>query len=193
MRGVCNELMSIFHGGAHTFGFLMGASGIGALSGAIYMASRKSVVGLVKIIPLFAAVFGFGLIVFSLSHFFLLSMVLILVTGFGMIMQMTSSNTILETIVDDDKRGRVMSFYKMASIGTAPFGNLFAGVLVSKIGASNTLIIGGASCILGAVFFARKLPELKKKIRPIYIRLGINSEITSGIQTVPKLTGPQEE
>jgi MFS family permease len=184
---------SILHGGAHTFGFLMGASGIGALSGAIYMASRKSVVGLVRILPLFAAVFGFGLIVFSLSHFFLLSMVLILVTGFGMIMQMTSSNTILQTIVDDDKRGRVMSFYTMAFMGTAPFGNLFAGVLASKIGASNTLIIGGASCILGAVFFARKLPELKKRIRPIYIKLGIISEVASGIQTVTEMTSPPEK
>ncbi|MGA2823287.1 MAG: MFS transporter, partial [Bacteroidales bacterium] len=171
----------------------MGASGIGALSGAIYMASRKSVVGLVKIISLSAAVFGFGLIVFSLSHFFLLSMGLISVIGFGMIMQMTSSNTILQTIVDDDKRGRVMSFYTMAFMGTAPFGNLFAGVLASRIGAANTLIIGGASCILGAVFFARKLPELKKRIRPIYIRLGIISEVASGIQTATQLTSPPEE
>jgi MFS family permease len=104
-------------------------------------------------------------------------MVLLFVTGFGMIMQMTSSNTILQTIVDDDKRGRVMSFYTMAFMGTAPFGNLFAGVMASKIGASNTLIIGGVSCVLGAVFFARKLPELKKRIRPIYVRLGIIPEI----------------
>jgi MFS family permease len=167
---------TILHGGSHTFGFLMGASGIGALTGAIYMASRKSVLGLVKIVPLFAAVFGFGLIVFSLSHFFLLSLLLMLVTGLGMLMQMTSSNTILQTIVDDDKRGRVMSFYIMAFMGTAPFGSLLAGVLANNIGAPNTLIIGGISCILGAIIFARKLPELKKMIRPIYIRLGIITE-----------------
>jgi MFS family permease len=101
----------ILHGGSHTFGFLMGASGVGALIGAFYLASRKSVLGLGKIIPLSAAVFGLGLIAFSLSRLFLLSLVLMLITGFGMIMQMASSNTILQTIVDDDKRGRVMSFY----------------------------------------------------------------------------------
>jgi MFS family permease len=167
---------SILHGGPHTFGFLMGASGIGALAGAIYMASRKSVLGLGKIVPLFAAVFGLGLIAFALSHFFFLSMALMLVTGFGMILQMTSSNTILQTIVDDDKRGRVMSFYGMAFMGTAPFGSLLAGVLASHIGAPNTLIIGGASCIIGAIVFARKLPEIKKLVHPIYVRLGIIPE-----------------
>jgi len=184
---------SILHGGSHTFGFLMGASGIGALVGAIYMASRKSVVGLGKIVPLAAAFFGIGLIAFSLSNIFLLSMALMLVIGFGMIMQMTSSNTILQTIVDDDKRGRVMSFYTMAFMGTAPFGSLLAGVLASSIGAPNTLIIGGVSCILGAVVFARKLPEIKKMIHPIYIRLGIIPEVTSGVQTATELTTPPEE
>jgi len=184
---------SILHGGSHTFGFLMGASGIGALTGAIYMASRKSVLGLGTIVPLFAAVFGAGLITFSLSHLFLLSLALMLVTGFGMMMQMTSSNTILQTVVDDDKRGRVMSFYTMAFMGTAPFGSLMAGVLASNIGAPNTLIIGGASCILGAVVFARKLPELKKMIHPIYIRMGIIPEVASGIQTATELTSPPEE
>jgi len=184
---------SILHGGSHTFGFLMGASGIGALTGAIYMASRRSVLGLGKIVPLFAAVFGIGLVSFSLSPFFLLSMVLMLVTGFGMMMQMTSSNTILQTIVDDDKRGRVMSFYTMAFMGTAPFGSLLAGILASNIGAPRTLIIGGISCILGAVVFARKLPELKKMIHPIYIRMGIIPEVTSGIQTATELTSPPEK
>jgi MFS family permease len=167
---------SILHGGSHTFGFLMGASGIGALVGAIYMASRKSVLGLGKIVPFSTIVFGLGLIVFSFSHIFLFSMLLMVVTGFGMIMQMTSSNTILQTIVDDDKRGRVMSFYGMAFMGTAPFGSLLAGIFASRIVAPNTLIIGGASCILGAIVFARKLPEIKKLVHPIYVRLGIISE-----------------
>lgn len=164
---------TILHGGSHTFGFLMGASGIGALIGAIYMASRKSVLGLIKMVPLFAAVFGLGLILFSFSHLFLISMALMVVIGLGMLMQMTSSNTILQTIVDDDKRGRVMSFYTMAFMGTAPFGSLLAGMLASKIGVANTIMIGGASCILGAIVFAKELPKLKKMIRPIYIRLGI--------------------
>lgn len=164
---------TILHGGSHTFGFLMGASGVGAFIGAIYMASRKSVLGLIKIVPLFAIVFGVGLIIFAFSNLFLISMALMIVIGLGMILQLTSSNTILQTIVDDDKRGRVMSFYAMALMGTAPFGSLLAGALASKVGVPNTIFIGGVSCIIGAIIFARKLPEIKKMIRPIYIRMGI--------------------
>jgi len=175
---------NILHGGSHTFGFLMGATGIGALTGAIYMASRRSVLGLGKIIALFAAVFGAGIFAFSQSHYFVLSIVILLFTGFGMMMQMTSSNTVLQTIVDDDKRGRVMSFYTMAFMGTAPFGSLLAGSLASTIGAAATLMIGGISCIIGAIIFARQLPEIKKIIHPIYIRMGIIPEVASGIQTV---------
>jgi len=180
---------NIIHGGPHTFGFLMGASGIGALIAAIYMASRKSVLGLGKILPRFAALFGVGLIAFSQSSIFLLSLILMLVVGAGMIMQMTSSNTILQTIVDDDKRGRVMSFYTMAFMGTAPFGSLLAGYLASVVGAPNTLRIGGICCILGAIVYSRKLPEIKRSIRPIYIRLGIISEVNAGIQSATELTG----
>lgn len=183
----------ILHGDSHTFGFLMGASGIGALTGALCLASRKSVLGLGKIIPLSAAIFGFGLIAFSLSRLFLLSLILMLISGLGMIMQMAASNTIIQTIVDDDKRGRVMSFYMMAFIGTAPFGSLLAGGLASSLGAPNTLMIGGVSCILGAVTFARKLPDLRKMVHPIYVRLGIIPEVASGIQTATELTVPPEK
>jgi MFS family permease len=183
----------ILHGGSHTFGFLMGASGIGALVGALYLASRKSILGLGKIIPLSAAVFGFGLIAFSLSRFFYLSLTLMLITGLGMIIQMASSNTILQTIVDDDKRGRVMSFYSMAFVGTMPFGSLLAGTLASSLGAPNTLVIGGVLCVLGAAVFASKLSELRKIVRPIYVRLGIISEVASGIQSATELTVPPEK
>jgi len=184
---------SILHGGPHTFGFLMGASGVGALTGAFYMASRKNVLGLGKIIPLFAGVFGLGLILFSLSHIFLLSMVIMTVIGAGMIMQMTSSNTILQTIVDDNMRGRVMSFYTMAFMGTAPFGSLLAGTLASSIGAPNTLLLGGLSCILGGILFARKLPEIKKTIHPIYVRKGILTEPATDVPSDANLTGIPEE
>ena len=183
----------ILHGGSHTFGFLMGASGVGALAGALYLASRKSILGLGKIIPLSAAVFGFGLIAFSLSRFFYLSLTLMLITGLGMIIQMASSNTILQTIVDDDKRGRVMSFFAMAFVGTAPFGSLLAGALASSLGAPNTLVIGGISCVLGAAVFASRLSELRKIVHPIYVRLGIISEVASGIQTATELTVPPEK
>jgi MFS family permease len=118
---------------------------------------------------------------------------LMFITGLGMIMQMASSNTILQTIVDDDKRGRVMSFYAMAFLGTAPFGSLLAGVLASRIGAPNTLIIGGISCVLGAFIFANKLPELKKMIHPIYVKFGIIPEVASGIQAASELTIPPKE
>jgi MFS family permease len=166
----------IFHGGPYTFGFLMGASGVGALMGALYLASRRNVLGLEKIISLSTGIFGFGLITFSLSRLFLLSLVLMIITGLGMILQTSSSNTILQTIVDDDKRGRVMSFFTMALTGTAPFGSLLAGGLASFLGSPNTLIIGGILCVLGALIFASKLTELKKLVYPIYVRLGIISE-----------------
>lgn len=184
----------ILHGGSHTFGFLMGASGLGALIGALYLASRRSVLGLGKIIPLAAGIFGFGLITFSLSRFFLLSLTLMIITGLGMMLEMASSNTLLQTIVDDDKRGRVMSFYTMAFMGTAPFGSLLAGWLANIMGTPNTILVGGIFCILGALIFARKLPELRKIIRPIYVRLGfIAPEVSSGIQTATELTVPPEE
>jgi len=168
----------ILNGGAHTFGFLMGASGVGALAGSIYLASRKSVLGLGRIMPLSAVVFGLGLVLFSLSRSFLPSMILMFITGIGMIMQMAASNTILQTIVDDDKRGRVMSFYTMAFMGTAPFGSLLAGGLAGKFGAPATLMIGGTFCILGGILFACKLSALREMVRPIYIKLGIISTVT---------------
>ncbi len=183
----------ILHGGPHTFGFLMGASGAGALMGAIYLASRRSVLGLGKIIPLSAGIFGFGLVTFSLSRLFLLSLILMIITRLGMMLQMASSNTLLQTIVDDDKRGRVMSFYTMAFMGTAPFGSFLAGGLASFLGAPNTLIIGGIVCVLGALIFASKLTELRKMVHPIYVRLGIISEVAVGIQRATELTVPPEE
>ena len=154
----------IIHGGAHTFGFLMGASGMGALTGAFYLASRRNDIGLEKIIPLSAGVFGIGLILFSFSHAFVLSLILMVITGLGMMLQMASSNTMLQSIVDDSMRGRVMSFFTMAIMGTAPFGSLLAGSSAKLIGAPNTVFWGGISCILGALIFAYKLPEITKVI-----------------------------
>jgi MFS family permease len=142
----------------------MGASGLGALTGALYLASRKNISGLDKIIPLAASAFGAGLIMFSFSRSFALSLVLLVVVGLGMMLQMASSNTMLQTIVDDKQRGRVMSFYTMAFMGTAPFGSLLAGSAAKIIGIPNTILIGGISCILGALFFIRKLPEITKAI-----------------------------
>ena len=193
-----NILMPIFakdvlHGGADTLGFLMGASGIGALVGALYLASRKSVLGLGKIIPLAASIFGIGLVALALSRVLLFSMALMLMIGFGMMVQMASSNTVLQTIVDDDKRGRVMSFYAMALRGMVPFGSLLAGSLASKIGAPHTLLIGGSCCILGSLMFAKKLSTLREMIRPIYVRIGVIPEVAKGIQTATEFTAPRED
>jgi MFS family permease len=180
----------ILHGGPNVLGFLMGASGIGALAGALYLASRKSVLGLGKLIPLAAGCFGAGLVGFSLSRYFWLSLALMLITGFGMIVQMAASNTILQTIVDDDKRGRVMSFYTMAFVGITPLGSLLEGFAASLMGAPATLFAGGLICVLGAAVFARKLPVLRKAVRPIYVQMGIIPEIAAGLHTATELTMP---
>jgi len=180
----------ILHGGPRAFGFLLGASGLGALAGALYLASRKDVLGLGRIIVTASGVFGIGLIMFSLSRVFWLSLLSMLVTGFGMMVQMASSNTVLQTIVEEDKRGRVMSFYTMAFMGMVPFGNLLGGSLASLIGAPGTLMFGGASCILGSFLFARKLPLLREMVRPIYVKMGIVSETMSRAQEGTKLTIP---
>lgn len=163
----------ILHGGPHTLGFLLGGAGVGALTGALYLASRKSVLGLGKWISLAAAIFGAGLIAFSFSTIFYLSLILMVVTGFGMIVQMASSNTLLQTVVEEDKRGRVMSLYAMAFRGMVPFGSLLAGTLASRYGAPATLMIGGACCIGGSLIFARNLPAMRTLVRPIYQKMGI--------------------
>lgn len=168
----------IFHGGPKTLGFLMAMSGVGALTGAIYLAARKSVIGLGKIIPLASGLFGLGVIAFALSGALWFSMVVICVSGFAMMVQMAASNTVLQTIVEEDKRGRIMSLFTMAFMGMVPFGNLLAGSLAGKIGAPNTLLLGGTCCIIGALMFIRKLPSLRDKVRPIYIEKGIIPEVT---------------
>jgi MFS family permease len=168
----------VMHGGSHTFGFLIGASGLGALTGALYLASRKNALGLFRIIPLAAAIFGLGLVALSFSKFFLLSLALMVIVGLGMMLQMASSNTILQTITDDDKRGRVMSFYTMAFMGTAPFGSILAGGLAKMIGVSNTILIGGISCIAGAAVFAYKLPKLNKMVHSIYVKMNLKPSVT---------------
>jgi MFS family permease len=173
----------ILHGGSHTYGFLMGAAGFGALLGALFLASRKSVLKLGRIVPASAIIFGAGLIGLSFSRIFPLSFLLMIFIGLGMMMQAAASNTILQTITDDDKRGRVMSFYTMAIMGTAPFGSLMSGGLAKVIGTPGTIFAGGLACIIGALYFLRRLPEMKKLVKPIYVRIGIIPEVAAGIQT----------
>ncbi len=167
----------VLQGGPHTLGFLLGGAGVGALTGAIYLASRKSILGLGRWIAVAAGIFGTGLIFFSLSRVFWFSLALMLVTGFGMIVQMASSNTVLQTIVEEDKRGRVMSLYAMAFRGMVPFGSLLAGVMASRLGAPLTLMIGGSCCIVGSIIFARNLPVMREMVRPLYQKMGIFSDM----------------
>ncbi|HKC63242.1 MAG TPA: MFS transporter [Pyrinomonadaceae bacterium] len=182
----------ILHGGPNTLGLLMAASGVGALAGAMLLAARKSVLGLGKFIPLMAAAFGAGLIAFSFSRVLWLSLILMIVTGLGFMIQMAASNTVLQTIVEEDKRGRVMSFYTMSFMGTAPFGSLLAGSVAERIGAPYTLLFGGLGCILGAVWFAMSLPALRRDVRPIYIKIGILPEMAAGIQNSSEMSVPPE-
>jgi MFS family permease len=165
----------ILNGGPQTLGFLMAASGVGAFAGAIYLIGRKSIVGIGKLIAISPAIMGFGLIGFGLSRILWLSLIMMLFVGFGFIIQFAGGNTFLQTIVEDDKRGRVMSIYTMAFFGVTPFGNLVAGGMANYIGSPNTVILGGIICILGSIIFTRQLPALKNLVRPLYQKMGLIS------------------
>jgi MFS family permease len=164
---------SILHGGPHTLGLLMAAAGCGALAGALSLAMRRSILGLGRVIVWSGSFFGMGLIGLGLSHVLWLSVAVVALAGFGMMRHLASSNTILQTIVTDNKRGRVMAYYAMSFQGIAPFGSLAAGALAAKIGAPETIMIGGAACLCGALWFAWRLPVLRRALRPIYTELGI--------------------
>jgi MFS family permease len=179
---------NILHGSANTLGFLIAASGVGALLGAIYLASQRSVLGLGKMIAISSGIFGVGVVGFSQSRALFPSSCLLLLVGFGIMVQMASSNTLLQTIVDEDKRGRVMSFYTMAFLGMEPFGSLLAGSLASVIGAPKTLMIGGVCCIFGALIFAIKLPAFSEMIYPVYVKMGVISGVPSGSQMAEETT-----
>lgn len=160
----------ILHGGPLTQGLLASSAGLGALIGAAFLAMRRSVRGLEVWIAWAPAVFGLGLIGMGSSSALWLTLAVMPVIGFGMLIQMAATNTVIQTIVDDDKRGRVMSFYSMAFMGTVPLGSLLAGSLVHLIGAPLTVISGGLCCIAASLSFGTKLKSLQQLIHPIYIR-----------------------
>ena len=163
----------VLHGGPHTLGFLMGSMGVGALVSALSLAARKSVRGLIRMIPIAAAVFGVGLIGFGISRVFWLSMLMVFVAGMGMMQGMAASNTIIQTLVSEDMRGRVMSYYTMAFVGMAPFGSLLAGTMAQAFGAPVTVMVNGSIVVLGAAWFATRLPAVRHVVRPIYREMGI--------------------
>lgn len=181
----------IFHGDALELGFLLGASGVGALIGTIFLALRPRVSGIERLMALSSCIFGAGLIAFSFSTSLTLSIVLIMIAGFGMIVQLASSNIILQIVVTDDKRGRVMSLYTMAFLGMAPFGSLLIGSLTGKIGAPYTLLISGACCLAGALIFASRVSRFR--MHPTFEEANIKPKIASGIQTATEISAQCEE
>jgi MFS family permease len=163
----------VLHGGPHTLGFLMGAGGVGAVVSALSLVLRRSVRGLTKMLPIAASLFGTGLVLFGLSRTVWLSLLLMPIIGFGMMQGLTISNTIIQTLVPEEMRGRVMSYYTAAFVGMAPFGSLLAGTLAAWIGAPRTVMLTGTCCIAGAIWFWTQLTEIRKEMRPIYEQLGI--------------------
>ena len=163
----------VLHGGATTLGWLLGASGVGALVSALSLAVRKSVLGLTGMLQISVAVLGGGLILFGLSHTLWLSLVLMGFVGFGMLQAASVSNTIVQALVPEDKRARVMSYYTTAFFGAAPFGSLLAGLLADRIGAPHTVIFTGAFCIAGSLWFTFELPKVREIMRPIYQQLDL--------------------
>jgi MFS family permease len=163
----------VLHGSAYTLGWLTGASGVGALASGLSLAIRKSVAGLTRMVQVATAMLGLALILFGLSHVLWMSLVLMLFVGFGTMQCAAASNTIIQSLVTDDKRARVMSFYTMAFFGSAPFGSLLAGALAHRIGAPHTVIITGTCCVAGSIWFSMERPKIRAVMRPIYREMGL--------------------
>jgi MFS family permease len=181
-------------GGPDTLGLLTAASGVGALIGALYLATRKTVLGLGKRIAAAPMVMGVALMLFAYSRSIGLSMLFLLVAGFAMMVQMAATNTMLQTVVEEDKRGRVMSFYALAFLGMTPLGSVIAGWLAdaNMLGAPLTVTLGGVLCIGGGILFTLQLEALRERIRPIYRELGILPQCAAGVQAASELSLPPE-
>ncbi len=179
----------VIGGGAKTLGFLTAAGGAGAMVGGMYLASRRSIVGLERVIGLGAALFGAALIAFSLVDRLWPAMLLLPLAGFGMMTVMSGANTALQTLVDDDKRGRIMALFTMAFMGAAPIGNLIAGFVAEHLGAQRTVAVGGGACLLAAGWFALTLPAIRAATRPILIERGLLADDALPDVADSKLTG----
>lgn len=172
----------IYRGGATEYGFLLGAAGFGAFVGSMYLASRSSVIGLGRVIWIACASLGIAFLSLSIAPSLWIALPILVVSGGAMVTQMASCNTLLQTIVDDDKRGRVMSLFTMAFMGMAPFGSLLAGRLATYWGAPRTIALSGAVCMAASIAFALYLPRLRPLVRTIYVRRGILPEVAEGLQ-----------
>jgi MFS family permease len=182
----------VLHGGPHTLGMLTAAMGVGALAASLFLAARKSVVGLGSVIAVATGVFGLGMTGLSFSHTLWLSLLLVVVTGYAMVAQMAASNSLLQTIVEENKRGRVMSFYSLAFFGMGPLGSLLSGCLASTLGTTAVFLIFGMVCITGSLVFASLLPGFRRAVRPIYIRVGILPGAFAEVSTMEPETFPAD-
>jgi MFS family permease len=163
----------VLHGGPATLGWLTGAAGIGALISALSLAARKSVAGLTRVLQIGAATLGGALILFGLSHTLWLSLLLMVFAGFGLMQVVAVSNTIVQALVPEDRRARVMSYYTMAFFGAATFGSLLVGTLAHRMGAPYAVMVTGVFCVAGSLWFTLQLPKLDAIMRPIYREMGL--------------------
>ena len=170
----------IHKSGADALGLMFGAVGLGALIGALFLARRENIIGLGRIIVIATLAFGFGLILFTISHLFALSLLLLVGVGCGWMVLIAASNTALQTLADDHMRGRVMSLFSMMLVGMAPFGSLLAGWAADQVGAPLVVAIGGGFCAVAGVIFARQLPRLREAAKPILAARGIVLGPTAG-------------
>jgi hypothetical protein len=184
---------TVLNGGPRLLGFLHGATGLGALASAVYLASRQSVLGLGRRMLIATGVLGAGMIAYSLSRNVPLSLGLLVVAGFCLIFQMASCNTLLQTIAEPDKQGRVMSLYAMAFMGMTPLGSLWSGKAAQWFSAPLALQVGGTACLCGAIAFSRMLPRLREQVRPIYERAGILPQMAAALETTAELQAAPEE
>lgn len=166
----------VLHGDSRTQGLLLGAAGVGAVAAVLYLAIRSSVRGLGRVMAMACGLFGAALIAFSFSRWLPLSLILLATAGFGAVVQIIGANTLVQTLVDEDKRGRVMSFHAMCFMGMVPFGNLLISGLAGALGAPTAVLLGGSGCLLAAAAFATALPRLGRAVHPIYVRMGIVAE-----------------
>jgi MFS family permease len=169
--------------GARLYGLLLGASGIGAFTGTMYLASRQSVRGLGKVIAICNALLGCGMIAFAKSKILWLSLPILVVTGGSMVVQMAACNTVLQTLVEDDKRGRVMAIFSMCFMGITPFGSLLAGYMAKQLSPPRALELAGAVCIVGGGLFALKLNAMRPLVHPIYVQRGVLPEVAQAVQS----------
>jgi MFS family permease len=166
----------ILRGGPDTLGFLVGAVGMGALVGAAYLASRKTAVRMLNIIPVAAGIFGTSLILLSFSRILWVSVALLFFSGIGLMSHMVVSNTVLQMITEDSKRGRVMSFYTMAFMGMATFGTILGGAFASHFTAARTVLGGGILCIFAGIVFSRQIPGLKRSVQQHYKDIALSQD-----------------